>query len=203
MNPVPNEPKPGSSLLRSLHIAAYFVALLAGVATVPALLQGGSSSMGCDPGDTFDSRLAEHGKHFGSQGFNDRRPPDQDVVPFDVIVFERSICFGECPNYRMALHRDGSAALVDHTRGHSGKLRGEISPATFARLAQLGQRARRSAAKSEYMAGWTDDYWATITMRGYADSWQVTDYGEVAPIEVWALERLLHSEYEQIKWTPQ
>ena len=51
------------------------------------------------------------------------------------------------------------------------------------------------------MAGWTDDYWATITMRGHWDSWQVTDYGEVAPIEVWALERLLHGEYERIEWT--
>ncbi|MBN8741829.1 MAG: hypothetical protein BGP24_07015 [Lysobacterales bacterium 69-70] len=203
MNPVSNEPKTTPPLLRSLHIAVYFAFVLAGIATVPALLQGGSSGMSCDPDDGFDNRLAEHGKHFGSQAFNDRKPLDQDVVPFDVIVFERSICFGDCPDYRMTLHRDGSAALVDHTQGHGGRFRGEISPATFARLAQLGQRARRSATKNNYMAGWTDDYWVTITLRGHADSWQVTDYGEVAPVEVWALERLLHSAYERIEWTPQ
>lgn len=203
MKATASESKPVPLLLRSLHIAACIAVLLAGIVTVPALLLGGSTGPDCDPGDGFENRLSERGKYFGFPAFSDHRTPDQDMVPFDVIVFERSLCFGDCPDYRMTLHRDGSAALVDHTRGHSGRFRGEISPATFARLAQLGQRARRSATKNDYMAGWTDDYWATITLHGYADSWQVTDYGEVAPIEVWALERLLHSEYERIAWTPQ
>ncbi|WP_257386499.1 hypothetical protein [Tahibacter caeni] len=41
---------------------------------------------------------------------------------------------------------------------------------------------------------------ATITLSGRAGQWRVSDYGEVAPVEIWALETLLHVQYERLDW---
>lgn len=199
---MPGTSPPALSLRRCAGLALYAAATLAGIAAVPVLLAGETRPAPCHPLRTLDERLAKRGKMFGwTYGKNEAWPSDQELLPFDRITFERSPCFGDCPVYRMTLHGDGRAELIDHSRGHGGKFRGKIETATFARLVQLGRRAQQTATRAEYLAGWTDDYFATITLSGRAGRWRVGDYGEVAPVEVWALESLLHAQYERLHWT--
>ncbi len=188
---------------RCAGIALYLGAAIAGIAAVPALLAGEPGPAQCKERRTLDERLAERGKAFGHGDDRGRTLlADQDLLPFDTIVFERSPCFGDCPAYRMQLHSDGRAELVGSSQERGGTFHGRIDTATFARLVQLSRRAQQTAMRTEYLAGWTDDYDATITLSGRAGRWRVSDYGEVAPVEVWALETLLHTQYERLEWTP-
>ncbi|WP_386068955.1 DUF6438 domain-containing protein [Tahibacter sp. UC22_41] len=190
------------SLRRCAGIAIYLTVIIAGIAAVPALLADEARPARCREQRTLDERLAEYGKAFGRRSGKDEAwPADHDLLPFDTIVFERSPCFGDCPVYRMQLHSDGRAELVGTSRGDGGTFHSRIDTATFARLVQLGRRAQQTATRTEYLADWTDDYNATITLSGRAGRWRVSDYGEVAPIEVWALETLLHAQYERLEWT--
>lgn len=146
--------------------------------------------------------MAIKGKYFGSILAEPAGvwPSDEELLPFDTIVIERVPCYGACPDYRMTLRRDGRAELVDRTTGHTGRFLGRIDIATFARLSQLGRRAQRTATRSEYQAAWTDDSTDIVTLSGREGSWRVLDYGEIAPVEVWALASLLHVQYERIVW---
>jgi hypothetical protein len=148
---------------------------------------------------TLQSRLAKSGPTFGTAS---SEKGDLELVPFDTIVFERGPCSGTCPMYRMVLHKDGNATLVrDHLSTNSpSKFTGDVGSFHFARLAQLVSLARRSAEKDSYFGEWTDDYIVKISATAGGDSWTVSDYGQVAPPEVWALEELLHATYQNTEW---
>jgi hypothetical protein len=61
--------------------------------------------------------------------------------------------------------------------------------------------AKGTTTKRDYMGKWTDDSTAIIRVQAKNKAWTVTDYGRVAPVEVWALESLLHTFRERIEWT--
>jgi len=59
-----------------------------------------------------------------------------------------------------------------------------------------------AAHQTDYEGQWTDDYKVIIRANSKGKVWEVSDYGRVAPVEVWALETLLHTFKEQNEWAP-
>jgi uncharacterized protein DUF6438 len=130
--------------------------------------------------------------------------PFESLLPYDSISFERGPCFGPCPVYEMTLYRDGRAALITHPflEDERKMYRGKIRPEDYARLTQLVTAARNAAHQTEYAGQWTDDSTSTIRATFNGQTWQVSDYGMVAPPEVWALEMILHMYRDKMEWSP-
>ena len=126
------------------------------------------------------------------------------LLPYDSISLERTMCFGDCPVYVVTFFKDGHATLVtDHLDGNGGKRYvGDLWVGDYVRLTQMVDLAKQVAAKDGYMAGWSDDYFAIIRAESRGGTWMVSDYGQVAPVEVWALETMLHVFKEHAKWLP-
>ena len=130
--------------------------------------------------------------------------PKAEDFPYKSISLERGPCFGNCPVYLVTFYPNGTATRVsdymlpDRRRGFVG----EISLLQYARLCQLVDSARKSAGKARYAATHTDDYTATIVAEGADGTWRVSDYGQVAPVQVWVLEQMLHSYQESTEWRP-
>lgn len=124
------------------------------------------------------------------------------LFPLESISVERTLCFGDCPTYIMTLRRDGHASLITHDiqDNQIKYYEAEIWPELFARATQLAQSAMSSAKKQNYAGPWTDDYSAIMRVQSEGRSWCVSDYGQVAPVQVWALEELLSQFRNQIQW---
>lgn len=103
----------------------------------------------------------------------------------------------------MTLNKYGQATLErDHLLPADGRFyEGSISRFHFARLAQLAALADNMGITGSYRGQWTDDYTTIIKAKGDNGDWEVSDYGKVAPPAAWALETLLHSTYQEIKWS--
>jgi hypothetical protein len=125
------------------------------------------------------------------------------LIPYESISLERTPCFGRCPVYVFVLYKNGHATLVtDNLEDNEKKYYiGNISLSDYARLAQMVTLAKEYSNKRDYMAQWTDDSTAIIRAQAKSETWVVTDYGRVAPVEVWALESQLHAFRERIEWT--
>ena len=126
----------------------------------------------------------------------------RSLIPYESISIERSPCFVSCPIYKMTLYRDGRAMLVDDhlLPEEARRYSAEIDLKDYARLAQFVEIARKGSKKDEYMGRWTDDYFVTITVMDSQGGWSVSDYGQVAPPEVWALQQLLFRQYATLRW---
>ncbi|WP_152619974.1 DUF6438 domain-containing protein [Lysobacter sp. A03] len=126
----------------------------------------------------------------------------RSLIPYESISIERSPCFGKCPVYKMTLHRDGKALLVDDhlLPDEARRYSAEMDLKDYARLAQLFEDTRTASRKTEYMGQWTDDYFVTITATDSQGSWSISDYGQVAPPKVWALQQALFRQYATLPW---
>ena len=131
----------------------------------------------------------------------------KDVLPllqYDSISLERTPCFGPCPVYVVTFFKDGRATLETSNWQDGSKkyYEGKIWMGSYVRLTQMVDLARSVAHQSEYMGQWTDDYTAIVRASSGDETWTVSDYGRVAPVEIWALEVLLHSFQESSEWVP-
>jgi hypothetical protein len=124
------------------------------------------------------------------------------MIPYEQITLERTHCFGSCPAYRVIFRRNGTARLITNPDSEESReiFEGTVRLRTYARLALMVDSARRSSPWSRYSASWTDDFEARISAGNHEYSWEAVDYGEVAPIEIWSLERVLHGLREETKW---
>ena len=111
---------------------------------------------------------------------------------------------GDCPVYVMTLRRDGTATLVAQDLGHNqtNYFKADISPELFARATQLAKEAIKTAKTQEYSGLWTDDYAAILRVESAQGQWCVSDYGQVAPVQIWAMEQMLHQFRGEIDWQP-
>lgn len=132
------------------------------------------------------------------------RPYSTSLFPFQSISLQRTLCGGNCPIYVMTLRRDGPATLVtqDLDQRQTKYFHADISPDLFARATQLAQEAMKTAKKQNYDGQWTDDYFAIMRVESAQGRWCVSDYGQVAPVQIWALEEVLHQFRGQIDWQP-
>jgi hypothetical protein len=126
----------------------------------------------------------------------------RSTIPYESITIERGPCFGDCPVYEMTLNRDGTALLVtDHLlKDEALRYSAKIDLYDYARLAQMVEIARTAAPRHEYTGQWPDDFGVTITAKSGDNTWQVRDYGQVGPPELWALEELLHGTRARLQW---
>lgn len=124
-------------------------------------------------------------------------------LPYDRISLHRTPCYGTCPVYAITLHRNGKAEL-EATRHLPalGKFTGEIDPFTYGRLCYLIDNSHFKEMKSSYRASWTDDSTCVVTVAEGARRTEVSDYGRVGPIELWAIQELIDAIRQQIDWKP-
>ena len=141
----------------------------------------------------------------GNSSYADDKAKDVlPLLPYESISLERTGCLGDCPVYIATFYKDGHATLVTNNWRDKGKRKytSTIWIGSYVRLTQLVALAKSAARQTEYSGEWTDDSTAIIRVRSNDQTWQVSDYGRVAPVEVWALELLLHDFREQIEWVP-
>ena len=125
------------------------------------------------------------------------------LLPYDSISMQRVSGFGAGPGYLVTFYRDGRATLViDEFPGHKRQsFSGQVSAQNYVRLTQLVASARAAAHRSRYAGMWTDDTSNAIRATSNGNTWEVSDYGRVAPPEIWALEKILHEFREQTEWS--
>lgn len=124
-------------------------------------------------------------------------------LPFDSISLQRTPCFGTCPVYSVTFHRNGEAEF--EAKEHLpklGKFSGKLDVATYGRLCYLIEQSRFQDLKDRYQASWTDDTTCIVTVSGGEKRKEVSDYGSVGPIELWAIQQIIDSVRESISWTP-
>lgn len=127
----------------------------------------------------------------------------RDRLPFDSISISRTGCLGSCPAYEMVLYRDGSAKLnAQAYLPKIGKFVGEVRLNTYGRLCYLIESSHFSKMNSNYNAEWTCDSTCIVTVKSGKTVKTVSDYGQVGPIQLWAIQELLDSVKDNIEWTP-
>jgi hypothetical protein len=125
----------------------------------------------------------------------------QDSLPYDSITIFRTGCFGSCPVYQMILHRDGRAELnAKAYLPRLGKFTGEVDIHTYGKLCYLLESSHFSKMSSEYRANWTDDSTCFVTTTNKTEVKTISDYGEVGPIQLWAIQEILDHAKDQIEW---
>jgi hypothetical protein len=124
-------------------------------------------------------------------------------LPFDSISIRREGCFGTCPVFEMVLHRDGRAELnAKAYLPKLGKFVGEARINTYGRLCYLIETSHFGAMNANFRANWTDASTCIVTVISGTKAKSVSDYGQVGPIELWAIQKLLDATKDQIEWKP-
>ena len=124
-------------------------------------------------------------------------------LPFDSISLQRTPCFGTCPVYSVTLHRNGEAEF--EAKEHLpklGRFSGKLDVSTYGRLCYLIEQSRFQDMKDRYQASWTDDTTCIVTVTGGGKRKEVSDYGSVGPIELWAIQQIIDSVRESLSWKP-
>jgi len=125
------------------------------------------------------------------------------ALPFERIELERTACFGFCPIYTVTLFRDGKARYHGEAFvKNEGDFTGSIHISEFGRLCYLLEHLRFSEFEPEYTAPWTCSPTAYLRVwtAGGEDPIVVKDYGEYAPIELWALQQAVDAVAGRIEW---
>jgi len=141
----------------------------------------------------------------GASAFNGDEAKDVvSFLPYESISLQRTGCMVGCPVYVVTFFRDGRATLVADNWPSKGKSKytGQIYLGDFARLTQVVTLAKNSTEHSYYGGEWTDASSAIVRAEGRGWHWQVRNYGNVAPVEVWALEMALDRIKEEMEWVP-
>ena len=127
------------------------------------------------------------------------------AVPFSRIELTRGPCYGPCPVYRVSIGRSGQVEYEGKANcARKGHHRGRLFfPLDFARIAYLIERTDIPNLKREYAFPATDMDTVTIRIEYVSDAQEplvFTDYGQVAPIELWALEVALDGLLHTTEW---
>ena len=122
-------------------------------------------------------------------------------LPYDSISLERTPCFGKCPVYNVTFYRNGRAEYeaVRHLP-KLGKYAGEIDPFSYGRLCYLIENSRFERMVPGYAADWTDDTECIVRVKTGSDTAEVGDYGQVGPIELWAIQEVIDGLCGRIEW---
>ena len=124
-------------------------------------------------------------------------------LPFESITIERGQCFGMCPVYKMVLYRDGRADLdAEKYMPDLGQFTGEVPLYTYGRLCYFIESSHFMEMNSKYSANATDLRTCTVTVWGKGVLKDVSDYGTVGPIQLWAIQQLLDAVRDEIEWKP-
>jgi Domain of unknown function (DUF6438) len=124
-------------------------------------------------------------------------------LPYDSISLQRTPCYGACPVYTITLYRTGRADF-EATRDlpNLGKFAGEVDPITYGRLCYLIDNSRLGEMKPGYSATWTDAPTCIVTLTEGTTRKEISDYGSVGPVELWAVQELIDAIRTRIEWAP-
>lgn len=122
-------------------------------------------------------------------------------LPYDSISLERTPCFGTCPVYNVTFYRNGHAEYeaVRHLP-KLGKFSGEIDPFLYGRLCYLIENSSFDKMEPGYSASWTDDTACIVRVKTGSKTIEVGDYGNVGPIELWAIQEVIDGFCGRIEW---
>jgi hypothetical protein len=122
-------------------------------------------------------------------------------LPFKKIELYRSPCYGDCPVYRFTLYNNGNAELdaIKHMP-KLGRFTGDVNINEYARLCYAIEKLGFLKLHDSYMRNETDLSFCTIIVETSLGQKKVLDYGEVGPIELWIIQKLLDRTREQVDW---
>jgi hypothetical protein len=134
---------------------------------------------------------------------DDSLPVIRARIPYTTITLEREACFGTCPAYKVTLFKDGHATYVGTEYiPRVGHFHGQVDIWDFGRLAYFIDQQRIDTLQGRYAAAWTDAPTATVTLtRQDGRIVTIEDYGEVGPIELWALREAIDAAGQKITWS--
>lgn len=187
------------------HVAVLSLALLGCSGDQPTK----EANRPADSTEIFDeeariSRIPDRYKPLFEPGLgDDERTALMQNLPYDSISLSRSPCYGTCPVYSVTFHRTGKAEL-DATEflPKVGKFAAEINLNTYGRLCYFIEDSRFRELKPDYHAPWTDDTTCVVTVTEGDRQTRVSDYGEVGPIELWAIQSLIDAVRNELDWKP-
>lgn len=115
------------------------------------------------------------------------------------VTLERTACFGTCPAYKITLRRDGTATYVgmeyvERKGTYNGKFYG------FERLAQFIEARGFFDLKDNYSINATDLPSAITTVVRAGQRKTVINYGDVGPLELWGVEKVIDGVMANTKW---
>jgi hypothetical protein len=115
------------------------------------------------------------------------------------ITLERTACFGTCPMYKITLRRDGTATyigrrFVDRVGTYKGNVYG------FERLAQFVESQGFFKLNNEYTVAVTDLPSTITSAVRQGQRKTIVDYGNIAPLELWAIEQAIDGIVANTKW---
>jgi hypothetical protein len=124
-------------------------------------------------------------------------------LPYGSISLQRTPCYGTCPVYTITLYRTGKADF-EATRylPNLGKFTGEVDPFTYGRLCYLIDNSRLGEMKPSYSANWTDAPTCIVAFTEGTTRKEISDYGSVGPVELWAVQELIDTIRTRIEWKP-
>jgi hypothetical protein len=133
----------------------------------------------------------------------DDRTKLRQLLPFESISLSRDGCFGDCPVYSVTFHRTGNAEFeATAYLPELGKFTGKIDLKTYGRLCYLIDHSRFQDMKPRFSSNWTDDSTCVVAITQGEKRTEVSDYGSVGPIELWAIQELIDATRGDIAWTP-
>lgn len=122
-------------------------------------------------------------------------------LPYKSITLSRSPCFGDCPVYDVTLHSDGKARLTATQHlDEIGTFEGEVNIFSFGKLCYLMDRLGFSKFQPQYDANSIDSATVTITASTKDGEIVVSDYSEIGPIELWAIQQTIDNIRHEIQW---
>jgi Domain of unknown function (DUF6438) len=123
------------------------------------------------------------------------------ALPFDRIELER----GPCPVDTLTFFRDGRAEYLGESDApRTGRFTATIDPNTYGRLCCALESQGFFELKPAYTAPWTDDSETVLRVwrAGATTPFEVSDYGDYGPINLWSMEQVLRAVDADMKWLP-
>lgn len=109
---------------------------------------------------------------------------------------------GRSPAYTVTYFRSGKAEYVGEEHAERiGHFHGELDERSFARLCQFVERMSFASLEKEYWGNWMHMPSVKVTVVKEGRSYEVLDYDEVGPPELWALEHALDGLASRTSWS--
>lgn len=126
-----------------------------------------------------------------------------ELLPFKTITLSRSECFGSCPVYELTLHSDGRAELKAVSGlDKKGTFEGTVNLFSYGKLCYLMEQLRFTELKPRYEGNWPDAATVIVTASTGDKEYSVSDYSEIGPIELWAIQQTIDNIRHEIAWRP-
>lgn len=124
-----------------------------------------------------------------------------ELLPFKTITLRRTECFGSCPVYDLTLHSDGRAELKAVSGlDKKGDFEGTVNLFSYGKLCYLMEQLHFTEFKPRYDGNWTDAATVIVTATTGNEEFSVSDYSEIGPIELWAIQQTIDNIRHEILW---